>query len=144
MSTHEIKEKLIYSFIHNLPKAIYMHFFAFSLWLFHGKKKWYYFDHGIFTLHYFSFILLTALIIVLAVWINSAFEENIFLEALLAIFSIFCFLYSFLYFFRSHSRIYNEKKFISRIKGIFIFVINLFLLIFILLFYTIFTLYTLH
>ncbi len=121
-----------------------MPFFALSLWLFHGKKKRYYFDHGIFTLHYFSFILLTALIIVLAVWINSAFEENIFLEALLAIFSIFCFLYSFFYFFRSHSRIYNEKKFISRIKGIFIFVINLFLLIFILLFYTIFTLYTLH
>jgi hypothetical protein len=27
----------------------------FFLWLFHNKKRWYYFDHGIFTLHYFSF-----------------------------------------------------------------------------------------
>jgi hypothetical protein len=30
-----------------------MPIFAFS-WLFHNKKR-YYFDHGIFTLHYFSF-----------------------------------------------------------------------------------------
>jgi hypothetical protein len=36
-------------------------YFAFSL-DFHNKKKWWYFDHGIFTLHYFSFLLLGILL----------------------------------------------------------------------------------
>lgn len=53
------KEKIFLSMIeksyHNLPKAlfIYLPLFAFFLWIFHSKKKWWYFDHGIFTLHYF-------------------------------------------------------------------------------------------
>ena len=56
----QIIEKFIESFIHNIPKILFiiMPFFAFFLWIFHNKKKWYYFDHGIFTLHYFSFLLL--------------------------------------------------------------------------------------
>ena len=56
----EIIEKFISSFTHNLPKVlfVFMPIFAFFLWLFHNKKRWYYFDHGIFTLHYFSFLLL--------------------------------------------------------------------------------------
>ena len=58
-TNEQIKEKFILSFTHNLPKVLflYMPVFAFILWLFHDKKKWYYFDHSIFTLHYFSFIL---------------------------------------------------------------------------------------
>ncbi len=45
----------------NLPKLlfIYMPLFALILWLFHSKKRWYYFDHGIhsycFPHCYFSF-----------------------------------------------------------------------------------------
>jgi hypothetical protein len=42
-----------------------MPLFAFFLWLFHSKKRWYYFDHGIFTLHYFSFLLLIILLLFL-------------------------------------------------------------------------------
>ena len=60
----EIGEKAVESFIHTLPKVlfIYMPIFALLLWLFHDKKKWYYFDSGVFTLHYFSFLLLLALL----------------------------------------------------------------------------------
>src|SRR5690606_23796425 len=66
----EIKEKYtLWQFVDkaensvtkNIPKFLffYMPVFAFFMWLFHNKKKWYYFDHGIFTLHYFSFLLLS-------------------------------------------------------------------------------------
>lgn len=57
----DIYTKLLQTSFHNLPKAlfIYLPIFAFFLWIFHNKKKWWYFDHGIFTLHYFSFLLLT-------------------------------------------------------------------------------------
>ena len=38
----EIVEKFKESFVHNLPKVlfIYMPIFAFMLWLFHSKRKW--------------------------------------------------------------------------------------------------------
>src|SRR5690606_31252245 len=56
----QLYSKFRESFIRNLPKVlfIYMPLFAFLLWIFQNKRKWYYFDHGIFTLHYFSFLLL--------------------------------------------------------------------------------------
>ena len=75
----EIIEKFIESFFHNIPKILFiiMPFFAFFLWLFHNKKKWYYFDHGIFTLHYFSFLLLIFLILFIIDKIIGAFGENI-------------------------------------------------------------------
>ena len=59
----EFRKKFGKAIVHNVPKALflYMPFFAFFVWLFHNKKRWYYFDHGIFTLHYFSFLLLTLL-----------------------------------------------------------------------------------
>jgi len=62
-----LQDKVMESVIHNFPKAIflYMPIFAFWLWLFHSKKKWLYFDHGIYTLHYFSFILLFILIYII-------------------------------------------------------------------------------
>ncbi|WP_128330379.1 hypothetical protein [Apibacter sp. HY039] len=39
MSTHEIKEKLIYSFIHNRPKAYIYAFFCFIIVAFSWKEK---------------------------------------------------------------------------------------------------------
>ncbi|UPT69815.1 MAG: DUF3667 domain-containing protein [Flavobacterium sp. JAD_PAG50586_2] len=64
-SQKEIMEKFLEQIKHNFPKTlfIYMPLFALILWLFHGKKRWYYFDHGIFTLHYFSFLLLITLVL---------------------------------------------------------------------------------
>ena len=55
-----LEEKFVESFTHNFPKALfaYLPLFALVLWLFHNKKKLLYFDHAIFTLYYFSFLLL--------------------------------------------------------------------------------------
>lgn len=44
----DILKNLAENCLHNLPKAlfIYLPIFAFFLWIFHQKKKWWYFDHG--------------------------------------------------------------------------------------------------
>lgn len=56
----ELGEKFRKAFSSNIPKTLflYMPVFALVLYLFSNKKKFWYFDQGIFTLHYFSFVLL--------------------------------------------------------------------------------------
>jgi len=121
-----IKERII----HDFPKAIflYMPIFAFWLWLFHNKKKWYYFDHGIFTLHYFSFILLSCLLYILLEWIYSFFNLGSIrlIKIINVFFSIVFFCYLVYYFFHSHRKIYQESKAKSRFKCSFLFLINSF------------------
>mgnify|MGYP003583737301 CR=1 FL=1 len=98
----ELLNKAAESFVHTLPKVLflYMPIFAFFLWLMHNKKKWYYFDSGVFTLHYFSFLLLVITIGILFSWIMD----------LIPYCSVFSYLYNFIamfyvffYFFRAHS-----------------------------------------
>jgi len=126
----EFRKKFGEAIVHNIPKALflYMPFFAFFVWLFHNKKRWYYFDHGIFTLHYFSFILIT-LSIYLVVdtvtglignWLNDIADFCVFLMMI----------WWFFYFFRSHSCFYGERKAISRLKSMALFFINVFFLLF--------------
>jgi len=123
--------RLSQEIIHNVPKALflYMPIFAFWLWVFHGKKRWYYFDHGIFTLHYFSFMLLTLCLMII---INAISEWTGF-EVLQAIvgfmWAMLCFWW-FFYFFRSHSRFYGESKAISRLKSLGLYVINMWFIAF--------------
>jgi len=122
----EIKEKFKESFIHNFPKVlfIYMPIFAFFLWLFHSKKKWYYFDHGIFTLHYFSFLLLSYLIVALAEEILYVFGENTVANVLSGIIGFVAFLWAFYYFFPAHHRFYGCSRRKSVLKGVLLFFIN--------------------
>jgi hypothetical protein len=67
LENEERKEKALEFFTHNLPKVlfIYMPIFAFWMWLFHNRKKCYYFDSGIFTLNFFSVVLLSITICIL-------------------------------------------------------------------------------
>ena len=123
--------------IHDFPKAIflYMPIFAFWLWLFHSKKKWYYFDHGIYTLHYFSFLLLGSLLLILINWIISFFSIKMGSINNILIFTVF--IYFIYYFFHSHRLVYQETKAISRLKCSFLFIINTFCILFFLIFYMI-------
>jgi len=122
----EIKEKFKESFIHNFPKVlfIYMPIFAFFLWLFHSKRKWYYFDHGIFTLHYFSFLLLTYLILKLVDIVLYAFGENMISNVLSGIIGFVGFIWAFYYFFPAHHRFYGCRRRKSVLKGLLLFFIN--------------------
>lgn len=129
-TANELKDRFFETYKHNLPKAlfIYMPFFAFILWIFENKKKYYYFDHGIFTLHYFSFLLMIMLIEHLLSWFLyiTGFEQISAIDVISSIISFLILLYGFYYFFPAHHRFYKTARVITFFKGIFIFFINCF------------------
>ena len=142
----EIFEKFKDSFIHNFPKVlfIYMPIFAFFLWLFHGKKRWYYFDHGIFTLHYFSFLLSIVLIVFLVDWILTAFGDIAALGVINAIFHFIAYAWAFYYFFPAHHRFYRESRPVSFLKSMVLFWINSIFILIILVLFALYTFINIH
>ena len=129
-SDEELQEKFLESVMYNFPKAlfIYMPLFALVLWLFHNKKRWYYFDHGIFTLHYFSFLLLTSLLIGICDYLLHFLGENMVKKTISVLINAVGYLWMFYYFFPAHHRFYGETRAISFLKSIFILFINIFLI----------------
>lgn len=142
----QLGQKFMESFIHNFPKAlfIYMPLFALILWLFHDKKKWYYFDHGIFTLHYFSFLLLLNLIALLAEYCIDLMGDNVIFTLIQIILRTATLLWMFYYFFPAHHRFYGESRGISLVKSLGILIINVILLSFLLLALIIYSFVNLH
>lgn len=142
----EIIEKFISSFTHNLPKVlfVFMPIFAFFLWLFHNKKRWYYFDHGIFTLHYFSFLLLLFLLLFLINKSLSPFAELSFVSFIQITTNFIGIGWMVYYFFPAHHRFYGETRLISFIKSSLLFFINFILVIIILSIFAIYTFINLH
>ena len=137
----EITEKFLESFIHNLPKVlfVFMPFFAFTLWVFHDKKQWYYFDHGIFTLHYFSFLLLIYLILFLSTETLSLFGESGVISFIIGTFNFIGYSWMVYYFFPAHRRFYGETRLVSFIKSSILLFINFIIVAIIL---TLFAFYT--
>ncbi|HNP33488.1 MAG TPA: DUF3667 domain-containing protein, partial [Flavobacterium sp.] len=131
---------------HNFPKAlfIYMPLFAFVLWLFHGKRRWYYFDHGIFTLHYFSFLLLSALILFFFGKLMNCFVDNGFTSFIKGIGFFVGYIWMFYYFFPAHHRFYGESRIISFIKSIAMFFINVILMTIVMLAFIVYTFINIH
>lgn len=127
----DIIRNLAETSFHHLPKAlfIYLPVFAFFLWIFHGKKKWWYFDHGIFTLHYFSFLLVSILIFAILNRITNALD-NAFLTTLIRIVMIAIIIYGWAYFFVAHHRVYKSHGVVSIIIGGIIFFLNMFAFLF--------------
>ena len=126
----EILKKLSEVSFHNLPKAlfIYLPIFAFFLWIFHDKKKWWYFDHGIFTLHYFSFLLLT--ILAFSLLYKLADVTHSLISIIIYIVMNVLFFYSIIYFFIAHHKVYHTHGVISFIIGSILFMINFFAFLF--------------
>ncbi|SNR58366.1 DUF3667 domain-containing protein [Flavobacterium sp. ov086] len=142
----EIIEKFIESFLHNIPKILFiiMPFFAFFLWIFHNKKKWYYFDHGIFTLHYFSFLLLIFLILFIINKIIGLFGEDTPLTVVGNIINFVGILWMSYYFYPAHHRFYGESRIVSFVKSFILFFINFFFILFLLVFYMLYIFINLH
>lgn len=140
----EIIIKFIESFTHNIPKILFiiMPLFAFFLWLFHNKKKWYYFDHGIFTLHYFSFLLLIFLILFIIQKVTDLLGNGFGFIADITNFAGI--LWMFYYFYPAHHRFYGESRLVSFIKSVFLFFINSFFIVFLLTFYVFYIFINLH
>lgn len=130
----ELSKNMTEKTFHNLPKALFLYLpiFAFFLWVFHKKKKWWYFDHGIFTLHYFSFLLLIILFIFLLGKLTGIINFkalNILLYLVISVFAI----YSIAYFYVAHHRVYHTHGVVSLIIGGILFFINFFAFMFLLL-----------
>ncbi|MDN3677769.1 DUF3667 domain-containing protein [Flavobacterium paronense] len=142
----EMMEKFLEEAQHNFPKVlfIYMPLFALVLWLFHGKKRWYYFDHGIFTLHYFSFLLLSVLLIFFFKKIMDCFVENSFTHFIRILGKAITYIWMFYYFFPAHHRFYGETRIISFLKSITMFCINVVLISALLLAFIIYTFINIH
>lgn len=136
------QEKTIEFFTHNLPKAIfvYMPIFAFWMWLFHNKKKRFYFDSGIFTLHFFSVLLLsiTSFIMIdcLLAWLHYP-TIRVFLWIALSLYITF-------YYFRANRIFYQESRFKSNMKALILMMIHTFFIFIVLLGYTAYTVYKIY
>ena len=142
----EVIDKGFESALHNFPKVlvIYMPLFAFFLWLFHGKKRWYYFDHGIFTLHYFSFLLLIYLIISLFSKTIALLGDSSIITTIKNIFKFVGYCWMFYYFYPAHHRFYGETRWVSFIKSVFLFFINMFFITIMLILFFLYTLINIH
>lgn len=125
------QEKINEFILHNLSKVlfIYMPLFAFWLWIFHNKKKFLYFDSGIFTLHYFSFLLL--FITILNV-LNTVFEWLSLPDIFSGMATFATCVYSVFYFFRAHRLFYGERRIIANLKAFVILSIDMILILVIL------------
>lgn len=141
----EAIDKFIESFIHNLPKILFiiMPFFAFFLWIFHNKKRWYYFDHGIFTLHYFSFLLLLFLILFAVDKIGDLINSS-FVSTIISVFTFIGLVWMFYYFFPAHHRFYGETRTVSFLKSMTLLFINSFFILFLLILFAFYTFINIH
>lgn len=142
----EIIEKFKEGFEHHLSKTlfIYMPIFAFFLWLFHSKKRWYYFDHGIFTLHYFSFLLLVVLVTFLFSQFLALFGKSTLADIINGAFDLVALAWMFYYFFPAHHRFYGETRIVSFLKSGVLFFINIVLIIIIIALFAFYTFINLH
>lgn len=124
----ELGDKFKESFASSFPKAlfIYMPLFAFVLSLFHRSKKWFYFDHAIFTIHYFSFLLFVFSIYQIIDVTQYLYESAPFNDLYLAIYSILLFSFPF-YFFIGHKKIFGESWLKSILKSSLIYSLNIIL-----------------
>lgn len=144
-TNEEIIEKFSQSFEQNLPKVlfIYMPIFALLLWIFHDKKRWYFYDHGIFTLHFFSFLLL---VILLLFFIDKLFALSDWpvLGWIHLIIKTTGILWMLIYFFPAHRRFYGESRMVSAFKSSLVYAFNIIIIIVLMVFYGLYTYINLH
>lgn len=123
----DIIQTYISVFISTLPQALFLYLpvFAFILWLFHNKKKWWYFQHGIFTLHYFSFLLINIALFTFLGFFSSYLERYAVFDFLYSWLKGLALAYGIVYFFIAHQRYYETSVLKSIGIGLSVFLINL-------------------
>lgn len=130
-SPRDLEEKFMETLGKSIPKAlfIYMPLFALVLWLFHGKRKWLYFDHAIFTLHYFSFLLIVVcfltLLFTFSDWlVSGGIAGAKFMGLLNTVANVLLLGAMIYYFYHSHKKLYGETQAVSFVKSSAILLIN--------------------
>lgn len=137
--TDKQKQNKAFEFIvHNFSKIlfVYMPVFAFWMWLFNLNKRRYYFDSGIFTLHFFSFwLLLVTFFNVLSCILVDWLDYEVITYLLILPVGL---LYITFYFFRANRLFYKDRRWLANIKAFILFHINTFFILVILLGYLLF------
>ena len=136
----QIMLQVFHKGLQNLPKWLFaiMPFFAFTLWLTHNKKKWWYFDHGIFTFHYFASFLLISSFTAL---INQFF--GLFGYEINDYFVWFIYIFLNLIFIKGYLLLYKESWLKSVLKLFVIYFLNALILIFTIILFFLYILFTL-
>lgn len=139
-TTGQIIQKILQKVFQNLPKFLFllMPFFALTLWLTHHKKKWWFFDHGIFTFHYFSSFLLILSLTTLFNQILGLFnyETNEDFISVVFLYLNFLFIKGFVVFYR-------ETTLKNIVKLFIVYFLNFVILAFILVLFGIYIIYIL-
>lgn len=125
---NDIVQSFVTVFMHTFPKALffYLPIFALILYLFHDKKKWWYYDHGVFTLHYFSFLLMIATLFLIMNLIEPSLHAYAWFNHLSTWIYGIAMIYAGLYFFIAQHRFYATRKRRSILIGILVFIVNSF------------------
>lgn len=141
-SKEEFTKKVIEVFVHSLSKAlfIFMPVFAFVLWLFHNKKRWYFYDHGVFTLYYFSTILIVVTSAIVMTWLLNLFGPNSFINNTKDILYWICGLFIPFAYLKSQRVVYQATRRQTMTKGIALLFVNFILILIGILFLLLFTL----
>ena len=136
----QIMLQVFHKGLQNLPKWLFaiMPFFAFTLWLTHNKKKWWYFDHGIFTFHYFASFLLISSFTAL---INQFF--GLFGYEINDYFVWFIYIFLNVIFIKGYLLLYKESWTKSVLKLFVIYFLNALILIFTIIVFFLYILFTL-
>jgi hypothetical protein len=139
-TNEQIFQKVFQKFAQNLPKFLFlvMPFFALTLWLTHNKDRWWYFNHGIFTFHYFSSFLLILSITTIINQILGFFnyETNGNFMTVIYLYLNFLFIKAFVVF-------YQETAFKNFLKLIVVYLLNSIIFTFVLIVFGIYILYIL-
>ncbi|MFY8108855.1 MAG: DUF3667 domain-containing protein [Bacteroidia bacterium] len=109
----------------NFPKSlfIYLPLFALVIQLFHRKQNYIYFDHAIFTLHFFSFLLLSLCLNTIlgniVGWFSGGHDTNNYYQIRIYLIGAIG-IWTILHFLRAHFNMYQEStgKSISKAIGI--------------------------
>ncbi|WP_231388361.1 DUF3667 domain-containing protein [Sphingobacterium hungaricum] len=130
-SSEEFSKKVIDIFVHSISKAlfVFMPIFAFVLWLFHNKKRWYFYDHGVFTLYYFSTILIVVTSAILITWLLNLFGPNSFINTTKDILYWICGLFILFAYLKSQRVVYQTSRSQTIMKGIALFFVNFILIL---------------
>lgn len=130
------QEKIIEFLIQNIPKAlfVYMPVFAFWMWVFFIKRRRYYFDSGIFTLHFFSFVLL---LITINNIVTCVFDDWLGLSFFRVLFPVGV-IYVTYYFYKANRVFYGGKKNMTKFKSTALFFIHNFFILVVLIGYLLF------
>jgi len=145
-TNEEIISKFSESFSGSLPTVLFMYMpiFAFILWLFHDKKKWLYFDNGIFTLHYFSFLLLLILSLFFIEKLFIFLGNNTILDWIHFIVRTAGIFWMIYYFFPAHRRLYGERFTVSLFKSFVIITLNVVIVTILMVLFAFYTFINIH